>query len=214
MENMKASKKNTQVELFHNIKDLNELWHFMKKNIDYAWTNKKHERRELYDDRMKEEYFIHSAYETIEDGCGICLDQVQLEKEFCEAKKIPYTMVCIQFKDKKDNYLSRGHTFMVAYEDHQYKYFERAFLPCANVVPFDSLEEAIVTVISYYIMCFDDLSIKSVNNMLIYIDPDYKVGMTTQEVFSVEINSENKTSEFSEQIKKKLKELRKISMSK
>lgn len=193
--------------IFNNINNLEELWNFMKNNIKYGWTNNNHEYRDFDDNRKNDEYFIHSAIETISDGYGICMDQVQLEKEFCEFKKIPYTTISFQFKDDKGNYLNYGHTFIIAYEDGEFKYFERAFAPNANIVGFNTLEEAISKSIAYYIMCFDDLKLQSVDNMLLYINPNYKVGMTTKEIFETELNCNNKINEYIEQIKTIIKEL-------
>lgn len=193
-------------DIFSNINNLDELWDFMKNNIKYGWTNKNHEFRDFNDSRKNDEYFIHSAAETIKDGYGICMDQVQLEKEFCESKKIPYTVVSFQFKDENGNYLSYGHIFIVAHENGEFKYFERAFEPNANIVGFPTLEEAISKPIAYYMMCFDELKMQSVDNMLLYINPEYKAGMKTKEVFETELKCDNKASEYAEQIKRIIKE--------
>lgn len=190
-----------------NVNNLNELWYFMKENIQYGWTNKNHEVRQYGDSRQGEEYFLHSSEETLKSGYGICLDQVEVEKEFCRKKGIQFKTISFNFKNEDGSYKNSGHTFLVANEDGKWKYFERAFEPCLNLVEFESLEEAIATPIACYMSCYDSLKLEDIDFMNIYLNPNYKPGMNTQEIFEIEFSAQNIKEELCSLLKEKYREL-------
>lgn len=76
---------------YKDIKTIEELYMFMKTNIEYGFISsfdkKRYIRKVLDDDNLYEEtlfkyYYLQRSDELIISKCGLCYDQVELEREW------------------------------------------------------------------------------------------------------------------------------------
>ena len=185
------------------LKTPDDLWHYMHKNIKYGWTNKYGEYRDYGDSRMFEEYYFHSPKETIERKSGLCGDQVLLEKMWFDYKKIENHIITFGFKNNDGKKMGGGHTFLVYIKDNKYYYFENAFMPCANIVEFDSFDELVGTVIASYLIVTNNTD--KINNLFITIDGHIKINSTTQQNYEETLNDIDYFDKYEEQINNGLK---------
>ena len=128
---------------YNDIKTPQELYLFMKKIRKYGFIskidNKAYKRDELNDDEFYD-YMIHHGYylqtpeELLKSGYGLCLDQVELERDWFERHGYKvYTY--------HSNY--HNHTFLIYNEEDAYYLFDRSFYIFNGIHKANSLEECL-----------------------------------------------------------------------
>ena len=186
------------------LKTPDELWKYMHENIKYGWTNKNGEFREYNDSRQSKEYYFHSPQETVERKSGICGDQVLLEKDWFNHHNIENHIISFGFKDNIGNRIGGGHVFLIYVINKKYYYFENAFVPCANIIEFDTLDELIGTAIAAYLVVTNNTD--KVNRLFITIDGHLSIGNDTNMDYAETINDKDVYADYIEDVKNCIKE--------
>ena len=190
------------------LKTPDDLWKYMDKNIKYGWTNKKGEFREYKDSRMKEEYYYHSPKETVERKSGLCGDQVLLEKAWFDYHNIKNHIVTFGFLNESSQRIGGGHIFLIYEENNKYYYFENAFKACANILEYNSFNEALGDAIALYLLCTN--SKDKVNKIYITIDGHIKENNNTEEDYIDTLNDQDLSSEYLEYVKNGLEKYKEL----
>ena len=122
-----------------------DLYKFMAKNIKYGFYSsldcQTHTRKELGDELYEKllfyTYYLQKPNELLENKCGICYDQVELERKwFLEHNYIVKTYYTPY----------HNHTFLVFSDGKKYSIFERSIKKFNGIHTRNSLEE----VLDYY----------------------------------------------------------------
>ncbi len=185
------------------LKEPNDLWHYMNDNIKYGWTNKQGEFKELSDPSFRDDYYIHNPEETVKYGSGICGDQVLLEKEWFNYHNMENHTVSYGFINDEGKRIGGGHIFLYYIQDNKYYYFEVAEKANANIVEFDSLEELIGTVIAASLLINNKAD--KIDNIYLSIDPSLVAGDNNDQNFIRELNDIDVVDKFKEYIKEGIK---------
>ncbi|MDD3340972.1 MAG: transglutaminase-like domain-containing protein [Bacilli bacterium] len=101
-----------------------ELFSYMYFNIEYKWMDQLGTFHEELDPKMYTEFSLMSPREVIENKCGICVDQVELERDWFEKHNIYHEVLNIQiFRENT----SPGHVFLIYNADNKWHWFENAW---------------------------------------------------------------------------------------
>lgn len=103
--------------------------------IEYGYENIKEEN---FETEFPKQYKLLTPEELIVKRCGVCWDQVELERVLMETKKIKIETYFI-YIDNKDTLPS--HTFLVYYQDNQVIWLEHAWNDEKGIHPYSNIEE-------------------------------------------------------------------------
>ena len=160
-----------------NIKSPEELYQYMRENIKYGFIsnidNKAYRRvevnnDELYEEMLKEGYFLQTPEELNKSKYGLCYDQVEFARKwFVENNYEVFT-----FFSKYHN-----HSFIIYKDDKKYYLFERTFPGHNGIYEGKTLGECLVI---YKNMQFENAD-KDVNEIKIYPYNEVKFGIDFKE---------------------------------
>lgn len=139
-----------------NIKNVEELYLFMKNNIKYGFINGDKEkciRKELgdklYEEILFSNYYLQSPDELLKSKLGLCFDQVELERSWF----LKHNYKVLTYYTTYHN-----HVFLI-YIDDKYHLFERTIKAYNGIYDFNSLEEAI----NFYIKKQEEIASKKLD---------------------------------------------------
>lgn len=131
---------------FSKVKTPEELYSYMKKNIQYGFISSKdlkpYVRDEMHHDWLYEKLLFHTYYlqkpeDLLKSRHGICYDQVELERKwFLEHGYPVWTYYTTYY----------NHAFLIYQDGSRYALYERSIKKYNGIYFFHSLEEAL----SYY----------------------------------------------------------------
>lgn len=170
----------------NNINSPNELLNFMSNNIEYGYLSKTgklyHTSDKDYDSKWFSEYKLQNVKELLNNHCGNCWDQVELEREWFtnhnyEIKTI-YEMVELNYEN---NYPT--HSFLIYKDNNKYYWFENSDYNNRGIHTFDNFDELIKYQYNKYLELLKELNIKSneVNNIVLKEFNKPKSGITASE---------------------------------
>ena len=170
-----------------NIKTPEELLTYMSNNIIYGYLGSDNKIYYFDDPHFDENWFqydvLQSPEEVLENKCGNCLDQVELERDWFTKHNYQfdtfYTMVMV---DYKNDY--QIHAFLVYKdEDNRWCLFENADFDNRGIYKFDTLEEALKYQRSIYINGLKTVNIKDdeIDKIITtkFSKPSYHISMSS-----------------------------------
>lgn len=108
------------------IEKINEIMKTLE-TIEYGFKDNEGNNI-MKDDNKWEEfaefYYLLSPEELLDKKCGVCWDQVELERVLFEKEKIDYKTYFIYLDDNK---IKPSHTFLTYSVDNKYFWFEHAW---------------------------------------------------------------------------------------
>ena len=128
----------------NNIKTPEELLDFMSHNINYGYLGKNgkvyHQGDSNFDEDWYKQYILEDKEDILENLCGNCFDQVELEREWFlnngyEIKTI-YEMVKLEYEN-----VYPTHTFLIFKDNNSWCWFENADSNNRGIHRFNSLDE-------------------------------------------------------------------------
>lgn len=122
-------------EKLKEVKTPQELMEFMNENIKYGWIGKDNNIRISSIEDFRTQYRMASMEEILENGIGICFEQVELERKFFNDKNIKTKTYSI--------YTSHmAHAFLYyKIDDILYYKFEHSSLKCRGIFEYKSENE-------------------------------------------------------------------------
>lgn len=123
------------------VKTPKELYDFMKENIDYGffsnYDKKTHTRTNMNNDELYEKllygsYSLQKPEELLNTKCGICYDQVELERKWFEDNGYKVYTYYTPF---------HNHAFLIYIDDNGYNWFERTIKEFNGIHNKKTLEE-------------------------------------------------------------------------
>lgn len=167
------------MEELDNIKTPLELLDFMS-SFKYSWMDKKGNFHNKIDDTMYENYSLMSPSDVVKNKCGICMDQVQLEKYWFKKSNYNFKAITIQvFRDTS----SPGHAFIIYEENKKWYWFENAWSCMKGIHSFDKQDECIAFVLESFKRQEDILEIE---NIIIEDLPDYPYHISYEDMDRIE----------------------------
>lgn len=136
-------------ENFNEINTLEELFDYMCKYMLYGWFNNKNEIKLNTMEDFKNEYIVSSNKKVLECLVGTCIEQVAFQKYWFDLKGIYNELYVIRRPPKAKGELGI-HCFSIVYYNDKWYYFEHANAPRRGIYIFDTKDEAIDYVLSYY----------------------------------------------------------------
>jgi len=130
---------NDVFEEYNKIKNINDLYYFMKKNIKYGFVskidNKKYRRDELNDDAFYDYmivngYYLQSPNELLKNRYGVCYDQIELERKWLEDHNYNVHTFFSEY---------HNHGILIFEKDNKYYLMERSFPKHNGIYESDSL---------------------------------------------------------------------------
>ncbi len=127
---------------FNDIKTPEELYSFMKLNIKYGFVTENKEIHthkntpivEEYEKILKDCYQLQTPTELLISKCGLCYDQVELEKKW---------FLNNNYKIKTFFTPYHNHAFLIYEDNNKYYLFERTMPDNNGIFSFEDLNEAI-----------------------------------------------------------------------
>lgn len=138
----------------------------------------------IVDNNSKDwDYVIYNKYhlltkeEILENKCGICWDQVELERTLCKEKNIDCKSYFICIYDNKD---LPSHTFLVCHDSLKYYWFEHSWNTYKGIHEYTSLNSLLFDVKRKFLDSNSDIKD---NNTYIYEYEKPKDHLTCQEFY-------------------------------
>lgn len=127
----------------------NKLKQIMKKMSDIKYGIKTSNGKIIDNDSKEWDYVIYNEYhlltreEILNNKCGICWDQVELEREFCREENIDCKTyyICVY-----DNENLPSHTFLVCHDSTKYYWFEHSWGEYKGIHEYSSLNSLLFDV--------------------------------------------------------------------
>lgn len=94
-------------------------------------------------------YFLQTKEELLQSKCGICWDQVELERNLFKERKIKFNTYFIYIKDVK---LLPSHTFLTYEFDHKHYWFEHSWGLYKGIHEYDSELELLLDIKRLFLM--------------------------------------------------------------
>lgn len=98
---------------------------------------------EYYDKHFTEFYYLQTPAELLKSQCGVCWDQVELERFLFQKEQIP---VKTYFICTYDNENIPSHTFLVFQNANKYYWFEHSWFEYRGIHEYLSLKELLLSV--------------------------------------------------------------------
>jgi hypothetical protein len=137
------------------IKTPNDILNYMQEHIQYGWidnTGKKHIKSMK---EFRKIYRTMSIRETIQNGLGCCIEQVNLMHYLLDNLKIHNKMFCCRIYEP-DNYDNleedeHMHCFILYYQNNKVYQIEHPNFDKIGIYEFNSEQQAIDSIVKYYV---------------------------------------------------------------
>ena len=123
----KINKANAAINYLN---DLNDAYDENNKNIIYD--------EEKWRNEFNDFYYLQTPKELLKSKCGICWDQVELERELFKNTKFKYETYFIYLND---NNMLPSHTFLVYQNNNNYYWFEHSWNKYMGVHQYKSMKK-------------------------------------------------------------------------
>jgi len=150
------------------------------KQINYGYINKEGKRYlEVNSSEFELEYYLQSPEELLKSKCGVCWDQVELERKLFSGYDIQ-TYFIIYYDDGP----CPSHTFLTYKQEGKIYWYEHSWQDYAGVHACNNLDELLIDVaIKHLKHCQINCGIKKINfkNLCIYNYHQPKYGISCLE---------------------------------
>lgn len=100
-----------------------------------------------WDEEFSEFYYLLTPEELLERKCGVCWDQVELERKLFEEKSIKVETYFVFIADQ-DRLPS--HTFLIYEDDGKYYWFEHSWNPYKGIHEYENKSSLLLDVIKHF----------------------------------------------------------------
>ena len=120
---------------------INEIMHVMN-SIEYGFRDENNKNiiydEEKWRNEFNDFYYLQTPKELLKSKCGICWDQVELERELFKNTKFKYETYFIYLND---NNMLPSHTFLVYQNNNNYYWFEHSWNKYMGVHQYKSMKK-------------------------------------------------------------------------
>lgn len=141
--------------------------------IEYGWVDKNHQKHEIMDDTLSDNYQLQSPKELLKSKLGFCWDQVELERYLFQGNDLDIKTYFIVHYDDNN---CPTHTFLTFQKNQKYYWFEHAWEKCRGIHAFNTEKELLLAVGKSFIE-FELKNKYQKNNLIIreYKKPKYHI---------------------------------------
>lgn len=107
-----------------------------------------------WDNDFNSFYYLQEPDELLSSKCGVCWDQVELERKLFDELNIKNKTYFIYIKE--DDMLP-SHTFLVYEDGQKYYWFEHSWMEYRGIFKYDSLDELLLDVVNKFINSHDEI---------------------------------------------------------
>lgn len=134
------------------------------------------DNNENWDNEFGKLYRLQSPKKLLETKCGVCWDQVELERYLFNKKNIK---VSTYFIISNDNKIYPTHTFLICKLSNKYYYFEHSWQPYRGIKEYNSELEIVRYVRDNFIKMLKKENIKVNIEIYKYEMPQYEIDANT-----------------------------------
>lgn len=156
----------TKYELINTPYELSTYMHF---NIAYKWMDQAGELHDELGPMMDTEYSLMTPQEVLENQCGICVDQVELERDWFEKHNYQYEVLNIQIFREND---APGHVFLIYFENGKWRWFENAWSTYKGIHSYATRED-LIEAIKYRFIVQNNILEQELDNLKVDTFPKY-----------------------------------------
>ncbi len=146
--------------------------------IDYGWIDKDNIFYFYVNSNNYERYYLSSPKETIKKKCGLCIDQVELERYYLRWMGNRLKTYFIVYYDKDNN--NPAHTFLTYESKGKYYWFEHSWEKYKGIYEYDSIDDLIFDVKNKFIL---DEEVEDLEGLKCYMYKKPKFNMSMQEFY-------------------------------
>ena len=135
---------------------INEIMHVMN-SIEYGFRDENNKNiiydEEKWRNEFNDFYYLQTPKELLKSKCGICWDQVELERELFKNTKFKYETYFIYLND---NNMLPSHTFLVYQNNNNYYWFEHSWNKYMGVHQYKSMKKRrrANSYFMFHVLCF------------------------------------------------------------
>lgn len=155
---------------------VNEIMGVLNK-IDYGFID--NDGINIFDDNLNIEYKFNNVYhlmspeELMKKKCGVCWDQVELERKLFTEANIPFKTYFIYIDD--NNFLP-SHTFLVYEENNKYYWFEHSWYDERGIHEYNDLNNLLNEVVDKHIKAHSsEIQVEFETYIYEYNKPNYNI---------------------------------------
>ena len=146
---------------------INEIMDIMD-NIQYGFMDENNENIidkdiEKWNNEFNSFYYLQTPDELLKSKCGVCWDQVELERKLFNDVNVPFKCYFIYISD--ENKLP-SHTFLTFIMNNKYYWFEHSWYKYKGIHEYSSLDDLLLDVIKKF--KGDNSKISNDSNIYLY----------------------------------------------
>ena len=112
-------------------------------------------KEEKWDNEFEDFYYLQTPEELLKSKCGVCWDQVELERKLFSDANIPFKTYFIYLHDKD---MLPSHTFLVFFYNNKFYWFEHSWEMFKGIHEYLTLELLFKDVIKKHRMVHPEVS--------------------------------------------------------
>ena len=162
---------------YESIQTPQELSEFMSL-LEYKWMDQNYTFHKELTPNMYTEFSLMTPQEVIENQCGICVDQVELERDWFQKHNYQYEVLNIQIF-RQDS--APGHVFLIYLENNNWYWFENAWGEYQGIHSYPTKEKLIEDIKNKFILQNNILT-EELENLKIMMFPKYPAHYSYQQM--------------------------------
>ncbi len=139
-------------DIVNNIMNIMESieYGFKENNLNVLYSNSYR-----WNNEFNNFYYLQTPDELLSSKCGVCWDQVELERYLFEKETIKCDSYFIYIKDGDD---LPSHTFLTFNYNNKYYWFEHSWYKYKGVFEYNTLNELLEDVVNKFLDCHSEIN--------------------------------------------------------
>ena len=171
------------MKMFNKIRTPEQLLDFLSK-VEYKWMDKNGIFHDKLDESMYTNFSLMSPEEVIENKCGICVDQCELERYWFEKNKYECKILIIQLFRENE---APGHAFLIYKNNSKFYWFENAWNDQKGIHEFKTYEDLISSIKNLFVIQ-NNIKSTELENLIIKEQPRYPYHISYEEMDNFDNN--------------------------
>ena len=121
--------------------------------IRLGYMDRKGNKYVTCDEKFRDLYYLQTPHSVMENGIGLCFDQVELERYLVSKMGINHRTYFMSYQKRA---LGPAHTFLLFKENDKYYWFENAWYKYKGIHEYDTKEEALLDIKKKFVATIDD----------------------------------------------------------
>lgn len=162
------------------INDINSLYDYMIKNIEYGYIDKDNKRYYNFDGDADQKYYLQDPSDMLKTKIGCCWDQVEFERYYLNKFSIEFKTFFIVYYN---NINDPSHSFLAYEKDNKWYWLECSWKQYRGIHEYISLDDLTKDVRIKFINSLEEKNNIKYNNLCLYEYSKPRSNISTHEFY-------------------------------